>query len=226
MTVRVVLIDDEALARAGVRSVLAAAAPDIDVVAEAADGRAGVEAVLAHNPDVVLLDIRMPVLDGIATATELRRVGASVAVLVLTTFGEADLVNRALSAGVDGFVTKSSAPQELALAIRAVADGGAYLSPRVARMVLDGRVAPRHGTAIAESSELIARLTPRERDVLDLLARGQSNAEIGAALHLAEGTVKAHVTSLLRTLEVRNRVEAALIAYRAGRADGHGHLAP
>ncbi len=216
MTLRVVLVDDEPLVRAGVRAVLSADAT-VDVVAEAADGRSGVEAVLAHRPDVALLDIRMPVLDGLAAAAELRRAGSTSALVILTTFGEADLVARAMAVGVDGFITKSGAPQELLLALRAVADGGAFLSPGVARMLLSGRVSLDHGDVTADARTRVSRLTDRESDVLDLLARGRSNAEIGAALHLAEGTVKTHVTGLLRTLGVRNRVEAAYLAYRAGR---------
>lgn len=216
MTLRVVLVDDEPLVRAGVRAVLSADAT-VEVVAEATDGRRGVEAVLAHRPDVALLDIRMPVLDGLAAAVELRRARSTSALVVLTTFGEADLVAKAMAVGVDGFITKSGAPQELLLALHAVADGGAFLSPGVARMLLSGRVALGQGDVAADARTRVGRLTDRELDVLDLLGRGRSNAEIGADLHLAEGTVKTHVTGLLRTLGVRNRVEAACLAYRAGR---------
>jgi DNA-binding NarL/FixJ family response regulator len=218
--VRVLVADDEAMIRAGVRAVLAAD-PGIEVVAEAADGRAAVEGARAHRPDVALLDIRMPVLDGLAAAAEIRRVAPGVGVAMLTTFGEEEYIRRALGeSGASGFLLKSADPRELIAGVRAVAGGAAYLSPLVARHViadLGGDAGRRRRTEAAR-----ARLTPltdREREVLALLGAGLSNAEIGARLHLVEGTVKAYVSSLLARLDVRNRVQAAVLAHEAGLVD-------
>jgi DNA-binding NarL/FixJ family response regulator len=212
--IRVLLADDEALIRAGVRAVLAAA-PDIEVVAEAADGRSAVAAARAHRVDVALLDIRMPVLDGLAAAAELRAAVPGTAVVVLTTFGEDEYVDAALDAGVAGFLLKSGDPYELMAAVRAAHGGAAFLSPEVARHVigrLAGGVAGRRRAARAR----VDALSPRERDVLLLLAEGLSNAEIGRRLYLVEGTVKAHVSALMTKLDVRNRVQAAVLAHEAG----------
>jgi DNA-binding NarL/FixJ family response regulator len=212
--IRVLLADDEAMIRAGVRAILGAA-PDVEVVAEAADGREAVEQARAHRPDVVLLDIRMPVLDGLSAAAELRRVAPGTAVVMLTTFGEEEYVAAALEAGVAGFLLKSGDPYELMAAVRAAREGAAFLSPRVARQViaqLSGEVMARRQAARAK----VAVLTPRERDVLALLGAGLSNAEIGRRLFLVEGTVKAHVSALMTRLGVRNRVQAAVVAHEAG----------
>jgi DNA-binding NarL/FixJ family response regulator len=212
--IRVLLADDEALIRAGVRTILDAA-PDIEVVAEAGDGRAAVEAARAHRVDVALLDIRMPVLDGLAAATELRTAVPGTAVVVLTTFGEDEYVAAALEAGVAGFLLKSGDPYELMAAVRAAHDGAAFLSPKVAHHViaqLAGGALARRRAARAK----VAELSPRERDVLVLLGEGLSNAEIGRRLYLVEGTVKAHVSALMIKLDVRNRVQAAVLAHEAG----------
>ncbi|MGH3487753.1 MAG: response regulator [Actinopolymorphaceae bacterium] len=212
--IRVLLADDEAMMRAGVRGILAAA-QDIEVVAEAADGHQAIEAVRAHRPDVALLDIRMPALDGLAAAAELRRVAPATAVVVLTTFGEDEYVAAALEAGVSGFVLKSGDPYELMAAVRAAHDGAAFLSPKVAHQVvarLSGGLLGRQQAARAK----VAGLTPREQDVLALVGEGLSNAEIGARLFLVEGTVKAHVSALMARLGVRNRVQAAVLAHEAG----------
>ncbi|WP_199565003.1 response regulator [Spongiactinospora rosea] len=214
--IRVLLADDEAMIRAGVRAILAAA-PDVAVVAEAGDGRAAVEQARAHRPDVALLDIRMPVLDGLGAAAELRRAVPETAVVMLTTFGEDEYVAGALEAGVSGFLLKSGDPYELMAAVRAARDGAAFLSPRVAHQViaqLSGGLMGRRQAARAK----VAALTPRERDVLALLGEGLSNAEIGRRLFLTEGTVKAHVSALMTRLAVRNRVQAAVIAHEAGMA--------
>ncbi|MCO1658952.1 response regulator [Pseudonocardia humida] len=209
--IRVVLADDEAVVRIGVAAVLAAAA-DVEVVAEAADGREAVDLALAHRPDVVVLDIRMPVLDGLDAAAELRRAGSPTAVLVLTTFGEDAHVTRALGEGASGFVLKTGDPQEIIAGVRAVAAGAAYLSPLITRRVLDGvPTTRRDGAARAR----VAALTDREREVLGLLGAGLSNAEIAARLHLVEGTVKVHVSAVLGGLGVRNRVQAAVLAHQA-----------
>ncbi|SIR47279.1 response regulator [Micromonospora avicenniae] len=212
-SVRVVLADDEAMIRAGVRAILATD-PTIEVVAEAADGRAAVELVRAHRPQVVLLDIRMPKLDGLSAAAEIRRLVPQTAAVMLTTFSEDDHIARALGHGASGFLLKAGDPRELIAGVHAVADGGAYLSPRVARRVIElggGRLARRPA-----ARDRTAALTEREREVLGLVGAGLSNAEIARRLHLVEGTVKTYLTSIFTRLEVRNRVQAAIIAYEAG----------
>lgn len=213
--IRVVLADDEAVVRIGVSAVLAAAG-DVEVVAEAVDGREAVELTLAHRPDVAVLDVRMPMLDGLAAADELRRAGSTSGVLVLTTFADDAAVARALGGGAAGFVLKTGDPQEIIAGVRAVAAGAAYLSPLITRRVLDGMPTC---AAAAAARAAVAGLTERERDVLALLAEGLSNAEIGARLHLVEGTVKMHVSALLPQLGARNRVQAAVLAHRAGLTD-------
>ena len=214
--IRVVLADDEAVVRIGVAAVLATA-PDVEVVAEAANGREAVDLALAHRPDVVVLDIRMPVLDGIAAAAELRRVGSPAGILVLTTFADDSFVTRALGTGAGGFVLKTGDPAEIVAGVRAVAAGAAYLSPLITRRVLDGLpTSPR----AAGARSRVAALTDREREVLLLLADGLSNAEIGERLHLVEGTVKVHVSALLSRLGAKNRVQAAVLAQQSGLAGG------
>lgn len=212
-SIRVVLADDETLIRAGCLALLRAD-PRIDVIAEAGDGYEAIDVVRHRRPDVVILDIRMPRLDGLAAAAQIRRELPGMRVLILTTFGEADYVAAALDLGVDGFVVKAGQPGELAAAVHAVMSGGAYLSPPVARGLIE-RDARRREPA-ADATRRVAELTDREREVLRLLADGASNAEIGVAMHLVEGTIKGYVSGMLRTLGVRNRVEAALLAYRAG----------
>ncbi|MFC6884467.1 MULTISPECIES: response regulator [Actinomadura] len=215
--IRVLLADDEAMIRAGVRAILSAD-PGIEVVAEAGDGREAVALTQSHRPDVVLLDIRMPRLDGLAAATELRRTAPETGVIILTTFGEDEYIARALSGGASGFLLKSGDPHELLAGVHAVAGGAAYLSPKVAHRVITelsgGRM--EHG---AEARRRTAALTPREREVLALLGSGLSNAEIAGRLHVVEGTVKAYVSAILTRLEVRNRVQAAIVAYEAGLVD-------
>lgn len=213
MTVRVLLADDEAMIRAGIRSILTTD-PAIEIVAEAADGREAVDAALAHRPDVVLMDVRMPRLDGLSAAAELRRAAPDIAVVVLTTFDEDDYVTAALDAGAAGFLLKAADPRELITGVHAVAAGGAYLSPRIAKKVIaqwDGGFS-RGAAARAR----IADLTGREQAVLARVGRGLSNQDIAADLFLAEATVKAHVSAILRRLDLRNRVQAAILAHEAG----------
>jgi DNA-binding NarL/FixJ family response regulator len=215
--IRVLLADDEAMIRAGVGAILAAA-PDIDVVAEAGDGREAVEAARAHRPHVALLDIRMPALDGLSAAAQIRRALPETAVIMLTTFSEDEYISGALECGVSGFLLKSGDPYELMAAVRAVHGGASYLSPEVAHRVIQqvsGSKLARHAAA----KERIDTLSPREREVLALVGAGLSNAEIGRRLFLVEGTVKAYVSTLLSRLEVRNRVQAAVLAHEAGIVD-------
>ncbi|MFC8127772.1 response regulator [Streptomyces sp. NPDC057302] len=212
--IRVLLADDEAMIRAGVRAILGAG-EGIEVVAEAADGREAVALVQAHRPDVALLDIRMPGLDGLAAGEEIVRTMPGTAVAMLTTFSEDAYVARALSGGATGFLLKSGDPHELIAGVRAVAGGAAFLSPKVARHVIDGYGAQRTVRG-ADARARTAVLTPREREVLGLVGEGLSNPEIAARLHLVEGTVKAYVSAVLDRLGVKNRVQAAIVAYEAG----------
>ncbi|MGW5677245.1 response regulator [Streptomyces sp. NPDC003860] len=213
-TVRVLLADDEALVRAGVRAILASE-PGIEVVAEAGDGRRAVELALAHRPDVALLDVRMPGLDGLSAAAELRRLAPGVAPVMLTTFSEDEYIARALDSGVSGFLLKSGDPLELLAGVRAVADGAAYLSPQVAQRVI-AQLGGGRLSRSAEARRTLDPLTGREREVVALVGAGLSNAEIAAELHIVEGTVKAHVSAVLSRVGRRNRVELAILAYEAG----------
>ncbi|MCC8250637.1 response regulator [Saccharothrix luteola] len=212
--IRVLLADDEAMVRAGVRAILDTD-PGIEVVAEAADGREAVELARAHQPDVVLLDIRMPRLDGLTAAAELRQAMPEVAVVMLTTFDEDEYVARALGEGANGFLLKAADPRELLIGVRAAAEGAAYLSPRIAhRVVADlrgGRL-----TRYDRARKRVGALTGREREVLALVGEGLSNQDIARRLTVTEGTVKAHVSAILQRLEVANRVQAAILAYEAG----------
>jgi DNA-binding NarL/FixJ family response regulator len=216
--IRVLLADDEGMIRAGVRAILAAD-PQIEVVAEAVDGREAVDLAQRHRPDVALLDIRMPRLDGLAATGEIIRTVPATAVVILTTFSEDAYIARALGDGASGFLLKSGDPEELLAGVRAVAAGAAYLSPKIAKRVIDEVSGGRMSRA-ATARDQVDSLTPRERDVLTLLGAGLSNAEIARRLHLVEGTVKAYVSAILTRLEVRNRVQAAIIAYEAGLIDG------
>ena len=211
--IQVLVADDEAMVRAGVRAILAADG-EIEVVAEAADGHQAIELVRAHRPDVVLLDIRMPGLDGLTAAAEIGVVAPATGVIMLTTFGQDEYIARALGGGASGFLLKASDPRELFTAVHAVADGAAFLSPAVARRVIT--TYRNVGATTATAHQRLSTLTDRERDVLALLGSGASNAEIARTLYIVEGTVKAHVSSILEKLEARNRVQAAILAYEAG----------
>ncbi|MDT0341788.1 response regulator transcription factor [Streptomyces litchfieldiae] len=215
---RVLIADDEAMIRAGVRGILASD-PAIEVVAEAADGREAVELARGHRPDVALLDIRMPGTDGLAALSELRALVPGTAVIMLTTFGQDEYIARALDEGAAGFLLKASDPRELIAGVHAVAGGAACLSPRVARRVI-AELRDGAGARGRRARELAAALSDREREVLGMLGAGLSNAEIAGRLHLVEGTIKAYVSAILNRLSVRNRVQAAIIAYEAGLVGG------
>jgi DNA-binding NarL/FixJ family response regulator len=215
--IRVLVADDEVMVRAGVKAILAAA-PDIEVVAEAGDGREALGLARAHRPDVALLDIRMPVLDGLGAAAEFRRAAPDTAVVMLTTFSEDEYIIRALDSGASGFLLKSGDPYELMAAVRAAHGGASYLSPQVAHRLIQ-QVSGGRMTRQAKAKQRIAALSPREREVLALVGAGLSNAEIAQRLFLVEGTVKAYVSAVLSRLEVKNRVQAALLAYQAGLVD-------
>ncbi|MFI8879240.1 response regulator [Streptomyces sp. NPDC055243] len=216
--IRVLLADDETLIRAGVRAILGSA-EDIEVVAEAADGREAVDLALRHRPDVCLLDIRMPRLDGLRAAAELHKAAPGTAVAMLTTFSEDEYIAAALDSGAAGFVLKSGNPRELISGVRAIADGGAYLSPSIARLVISHLGTGQFGKQAAARAR-IEELTAREREVLALVGAGLSNAEIAGRLHVVEGTVKAYVSQVLARLGFKNRVQAAILAYEAGLVGG------
>jgi DNA-binding NarL/FixJ family response regulator len=216
VVIRVLVADDEPLIVAGIRTVLESAG-DIEVVAEAGDGRAAVEQALRHRPDVALVDITMPVLDGLTAVEELRRRSPGVRAVVLTAFGAEPNVLRALQGGAAGFVLKNCTPDELIRAVRAAHDGDAYLSPAVTRVVL-GVVTP---DAVPRRREALARLealTAREADVVRLVAEGLTNADIARRLHMTETTIKTYVSRVLAKLACDNRVQAALLVRDAGTA--------
>ena len=213
---RVLVVDDQALVRRGFAMVLGHE-PDIEVVAEAGTGLEAIDAVRAHRPDVVLMDIRMPDLDGLeATARIVADGDDNVRVIILTTFDPDEYVYRALQAGASGFVMKDIPPEELVAAVRTVAAGGAMLAPTITRRLI-GRFAEQTG-GDRDLSERLERLTARERDVLQALAEGKSNAEIAEALFIGAATVKTHVSSLLSKLGLRDRAQAVVFAYESGLA--------
>ncbi|MFF9346025.1 response regulator [Streptomyces sp. NPDC014734] len=217
--IRVLLADDEAMIRYGVRLILRHA-QGIDVVAEAANGHAAVEEAAAHRPDVALVDIRMPVCDGLAAIAPLLALDPAPRVVMLTTFGDDDNVMRALREGATGFLLKDEGPQELISAVRAAAAGDAVLSPGVtgtviSRMLRSG--SPR-GEEDAPGDDRIARLTGREREVLAMLGKGLSNQDIAEGLGIGIGTVKTHMGAILDKTGSASRVQAALLAHRTGLA--------
>ncbi|MFI5532032.1 response regulator [Kitasatospora sp. NPDC051853] len=210
--IRVLVADDEPLIRAGIRMILASE-DDIEVVAEAGDGRAALELAREHAVDVLLLDIRMPVLDGLGALAELPRYASAARALILTTFGERENVLRAVTSGGAGFLLKDTAPAELIQAVRAAAVGHAFLSPAATRHIVDSlAAAPAADARAADARARLATLSPREREVLDLLGEGLSNADAGARLHMSEATVKTYVSRILAKLHCDNRVQAALLA--------------
>jgi DNA-binding NarL/FixJ family response regulator len=217
--IRVLIVDDDALVRSAL-SMMLAGAEDIRVVAEAADGSEVGAAVDAHRPDVVLMDIRMPQVDGLVATERLRERTVPPHVIVLTTFDADDHVLRALRAGASGFLLKDTPPTDILRAIRLVADGEPMLSPTVTRQLIAHVADPGHADRRSRARTLLDRLTDREREVAVAIAQGKSNAEIGTALYMSVATVKAHVTRVLLKLELNNRVQIALLAHDAGLTDG------
>ena len=212
---RLLVVDDQALVRAGFRMILDAE-PDLDVIGEAGDGLAAIEQVAALQPDVVLMDIRMPELDGIEATRRILSAGSRPPkVLVLTTFDADEHVFAALQAGASGFLLKDTPPERLADGIRTVARGEALLSPSITQRLI-ARFAQQAPVAPAEPPAELADLTPRELEVLRLMARGLSNGEIAAELILGETTVKTHVGRVLMKLGLRDRVQAVVLAYETG----------
>jgi DNA-binding NarL/FixJ family response regulator len=211
--IRVLLVDDEPMVCAHLRTILGSAG-DIEVVAEAHEGESAVQAVLDHRPDVVLMDLRMPGVDGIAATERIVARPAHPAVVALTTFDADQHVRRALRAGAAGFVVKSTPPEDLIGLVRVAAAGHTVLSPDAARRLIAATTAEEPARARAQG--LIANLTDRERDVLTGLGEGLSNAQIGARLYLSEATVKGYVSRTLDKLGCDNRTQAGLLAYDAG----------
>ncbi|MGI5482961.1 response regulator [Streptomyces lavendofoliae] len=218
MTIRVIIVDDQAMVRAGFAALLSAQ-PDIDVVGEAPDGRQGVAVARSSHPDVVLMDVRMPEMDGLAAAREILSPPPGVVhlpkVLMLTTFDVDDYVYEALRAGASGFLLKDAPPADLIGAVRVVAAGEALLAPSVTRRLIAdfaaSRPAPRRDRTLR-----LKGLTPRETEVLELIARGLSNQEIAGRLVLAEQTVKTHIGRVLAKLDLRDRAQAVIFAYESG----------
>jgi len=213
MATRVLLADDEDLMRAGLVELLTAD-PQIEVVGQASTGREAVDQARRLAPDVLLMDVRMPDLDGIAATREVLRVAPQVRVLMLTTFEQDDYVFGALRAGASGFLLKRTRPEELIAAVQTIAAGDSLLSPSVTRRVID-RMAQQPTPQLADPAKL-QDLTPREREVLELIARGLSNREIAAALVVQESTIRSHVKRILMKLDLRDRVQAVIFAYETG----------
>jgi len=212
MTISVLLVDDQSMVRTGFRMILDHE-DDIEVVGEASDGAAALDAVRRHRPDVVLMDVQMPRMDGIeATRQIVADATTSARVVILTTFERDEYVFGALAAGASGFMLKNAPPETLIRAVRVIAAGDALLAPSVTRRLIEdfARTQPRRDTRDLD------RLTDRERDVLVWLATGKSNAELAEALGVGEGTIKTHVSSVLSKLGVRDRVQAVVYAYESG----------
>jgi DNA-binding NarL/FixJ family response regulator len=210
--IRVVIADDQTVVRAGLRMILEAQ-NGIEVVGEAEDGAEAVDTVRMLLPDVALMDIRMPVLDGIEATRRIAESGSATRVLVLTTYGLDENVYDALKAGASGFLLKTDPPERLVDAVRVVAGGDTLLAPEITRRLIDHFVAGSHP---ARSAPELEQLTARELDVLQLLARGQTNGEIAATLFVSEGTAKTHVARILAKLDLRDRTQAVIYAYENG----------
>jgi DNA-binding NarL/FixJ family response regulator len=210
VTIRVLVVDDQEMVRAGFGALLNAQ-PDIEVVGQAGDGAEAIKAAAELSPDVILMDVRMPVMDGLAAAREILSGPDAPRVIMLTTFDLDDYVYAALRAGASGFLLKHSTPDELAGAVRVVAAGDALLAPSVTRRLVEDFARSQPVTRTTPD-----RLTPREADVLRLVARGLSNRQIAAELVLAEQTVKTHVSNILAKLDLRDRAQAVVYAYESG----------
>ncbi|GAA2637611.1 response regulator transcription factor [Actinomadura fulvescens] len=213
--ISVLLVDDEALVRAGLRMILETA-DDLTVIGEAATGRAAIGAVAGARPDVVLMDVRMPDLDGLTATTAIRARSRPPAVIVLTTFDADDAVFRALEAGATGFLLKDTPPRDLLRAVRLAAAGDAILSPQVTRQVIDRVTAQDRTGRRREALDRLRALTEREREVLVQIGLGHANSAIAANLHMSEATVKSHISRLFDKLAATNRVQLAIAAFRAG----------
>jgi len=213
--VRVLIVDDDALVRAGLSMILGGV-PDVTVVGEAADGAEVESAVRALRPDVVLMDIRMPRMDGLAATERLRALGDGPEVIVLTTFDADEYVLRALRAGASGFLLKDTPPVDIVRAVRQVAAGDPMLSPRVTRQLIAHVTDAGLDARRSRARDLLDRLSEREREVAIAVGQGKSNAEISADLFMSVATVKAHMTHMLAKLELNNRVQVALLAQEAG----------
>jgi DNA-binding NarL/FixJ family response regulator len=213
MSVRVLIVDDDDLMRAGLKAVLSSD-DTIDVMGEAGDGRAALQQAQVGKPDVVLMDVRMPDLDGISATRELLEVSPEIKVAILTTFERDEYIFGALSAGASGFLLKRTKPEELIAAIHTLAAGDSLLSPSVTTRVIE-RMAGQPATP-SDASKRLDDLTPREREVLELIGRGLSNGEIASAFFIEESTVKTHVKRILMKLKLRDRVQAVIFAYESG----------
>jgi DNA-binding NarL/FixJ family response regulator len=211
--IRVVVVDDEPMVCAHLRTILGSA-PDIEVTGEAHDGAAGIEAVLKHRPDVVLMDLRMPVMDGITAIERITKLASPPIVVVLTTFDADQYVLRALRAGAAGFLVKSTPPENLIGLVRVAAEGNTVLSPAAARRLVAASADSQ--PARERARDLIAALTEREMDVLTALGEGLSNAQIAGRLYLSEATVKGYVSRMLDKLGLDNRTQLGLLAHDAG----------
>jgi DNA-binding NarL/FixJ family response regulator len=212
-TVKVLVVDDDDLMRAGLRAVLTSD-DTIDVVGEAGDGRAAVSSVRSLKPDVVLMDVRMPDLDGISATRQVLETSPEVKVAILTTFEQDDYIFGALNAGASGFLLKRTKPEELISAIHTIADGESLLSPSVTTRVIERMAGQPVSDPLA--GKRLDELTPREREVLQLIARGLSNREIAAEFVIEETTVKTHIKRILMKLHLRDRVHAVIFAYESG----------
>jgi DNA-binding NarL/FixJ family response regulator len=215
VSIRVLLVDDQALVRSGFRLILETR-EDFEVVGEAADGREAVELARRERPDVILMDVRMPNVDGVEATRRLAAIGSPARVLILTTFDLDEYVYEAIRAGASGFLLKDTEPAQLVDAVRVVAGGEALLAPTVTRRLLDHFADALPSTQPKPLPAQLDQLTERELEILKLLAGGLSNAELAELLFLSETTVKTHISSVLRKLGLRDRVQAVVLAYEAG----------
>jgi DNA-binding NarL/FixJ family response regulator len=215
MTIRVAIADDQGLVRAGFRMIISSE-PDMEIAGEAGDGQAAIDLVRREQPDVVLMDIRMPRVDGIAATRAITGAGSKARVVILTTYELDEYVFDALAAGASAFLLKAAPPEDLIRAIRVVASGEALLAPSVTKRLIEEFA--KRPKPVSKRVQQLEQLTERERDVLVELARGLTNAEIAARLHVAETTVKTHVAHVLDKLQLRDRVQAVILAYETGLA--------